>query len=88
MKFNNIGWALLGCAFFLAACSAGDQDNAPEVIADSPKMSSASESRPNILLIVADDLGYTDLGVYGGEIETPNLDQLANDGLILTDFHN
>jgi arylsulfatase len=40
------------------------------------------------LLIVADDLGYTDLGVYGSEIDTPNLDQLANDGLILTDFHN
>lgn len=49
---------------------------------------SASGSRPNILLIVADDLGYTDLGVYGSEIDTPNLDQLARDGLILTDFHN
>lgn len=44
--------------------------------------------RPNILLIVADDLGYTDLGVYGSEISTPNLDKLARDGLILTDFHN
>ena len=49
---------------------------------------SAEGSRPNILLILADDLGYTDLGVYGSEIETPNLDQLARDGLILTDFHN
>jgi arylsulfatase A-like enzyme len=48
----------------------------------------AKATRPNILLIVADDLGFTDLGVYGGEIHTPNLDQLANEGLILTDFHN
>jgi arylsulfatase A-like enzyme len=43
---------------------------------------------PNVLLIVADDLGYSDLGSYGGEIETPNLDQLAsNGGIKLTNFH-
>lgn len=42
--------------------------------------------RPNILLIVADDLGYTDLGVFGSEIRTPNLDQLAASGLLLTNF--
>ncbi len=46
------------------------------------------EKRPNILLIVADDLGYSDLGVYGGEISTPTLDQLAIEGgLQLTNFH-
>ena len=45
------------------------------------------EQRPNILLIVADDLGYSDLGVYGGEIDTPNLDKLAQSGMMLTDFH-
>ncbi len=45
-------------------------------------------SVPNILLIVADDLGYTDLGAFGAdEIETPNLDALARDGLRLTNFH-
>ena len=42
---------------------------------------------PNILLIVADDLGYTDLGVYGGEIGTPNLDALARKGMLFTDFY-
>ena len=43
---------------------------------------------PNILLIVADDLGYSDLGSYGGEIQTPHLDQLASDGgITLTNFH-
>ena len=42
--------------------------------------------RPNILLIVADDLGYTDLGAFGGEIATPHLDGLARAGLRLTNF--
>lgn len=44
----------------------------------------AADARPNILLIVADDLGYSDLGAFGGEISTPNLDQLAARGLQLT----
>ncbi|GLK90165.1 arylsulfatase [Pseudomonas turukhanskensis] len=43
--------------------------------------------RPNFLLIVADDLGFSDLGAFGGEIQTPNLDALATAGLRLTDFH-
>jgi len=43
--------------------------------------------RPNILLVVADDLGWTDLGSFGGEIETPNLDALARRGVKFTDFH-
>ncbi|MDB6139823.1 MAG: atsA 29 [Verrucomicrobiaceae bacterium] len=43
---------------------------------------------PNILIILADDLGYSDLHCYGGEIDTPNLDKLADKGLRFTDFHN
>ena len=46
----------------------------------------AAPKRPNVLLIVADDMGYTDLGVTGGEIRTPNLDALARSGLLLTSF--
>ena len=49
---------------------------------------SAATARPNIVLILADDMGYSDLGCYGGEIETPNLDRLAGDGLRFMDFHN
>jgi len=45
------------------------------------------DTRPNILLVVVDDLGYTDLGAFGGEIDTPNLDALAQQGLRLTNFH-
>ena len=44
--------------------------------------------RPNVLLILADDLGWSDLGYYGGEIHTPNLDALAQDGLRFTQFYN
>ena len=47
----------------------------------------AEETRPNFLLVVADDLGWTDLGSFGGEIETPNLDALAAEGVKFTDFH-
>lgn len=43
--------------------------------------------RPNFLVIVADDLGFSDLGAFGGEIATPHLDALATAGLRLTDFH-
>jgi arylsulfatase A-like enzyme len=44
--------------------------------------------RPNFLLIVADDLGYSDIGAFGGEINTPNLDRLAHAGIRFTDFHS
>ncbi len=45
-------------------------------------------SRPNVVVILADDLGFSDLGCYGGEIATPNLDRLAADGLRFTQFYN
>lgn len=44
--------------------------------------------RPNVVIILADDLGFSDLGCYGGEIMTPNLDALARDGLRFTQFYN
>lgn len=47
----------------------------------------AKETRPNILLIVVDDMGYSDIGVFGGEVRTPNLDSLAKSGIRFTDFH-
>ena len=46
-----------------------------------------TETRPNILLIVADDLGYSDIGAFGGEISTPNLDALAASGLKMSNFY-
>jgi len=54
--------------------------------ADEPQTLVADE-RPNILLIVADDLGYADLGVHGSNIKTPNIDGLAAEGKLFTQFH-
>ncbi len=56
-----------------------------------PKLASATQAdkkRPNIVLILADDLGYSDVGCYGGEISTPNLDNMATEGLRFSQFYN
>jgi arylsulfatase A-like enzyme len=50
--------------------------------------SSLYAAKPNVIFILADDLGYSDLGCYGGEIQTPNLDSLAANGLRFTQFYN
>ena len=47
-----------------------------------------ADDRPNVILIMADDMGWSDIGCYGGEIETPNLDGLADDGVRFTQFYN
>lgn len=49
---------------------------------------SAADSRPNIIVILSDDIGYSDIGCFGGEIATPNLDRLAAGGLRFTQFYN
>lgn len=68
--------------FLLSASSAA----LLSLIASAAAADSTGE-RPNFLVIVADDLGFSDLGAFGGEIATPNLDSLANAGLKLTGFH-
>src|SRR5262245_54451884 len=45
-------------------------------------------ARPNIVIILSDDMGYSDIGCYGGEIATPNLERLAKNGLRFTQFYN
>jgi len=55
--------------------------------ASSATAGASSKKRPNFLVIVADDLGFSDLSCFGGEIRTPNLDKLARNGLRFTDFH-
>lgn len=63
----------------MSGCS--DDENWP------PGQQTSDDKRANILIIVADDLGYTDLGVYGSEIETPNIDALARAGVLFRDFY-
>ena len=62
---------------------------APRVLRGAPAgAAGAAGKRPNIVLIMSDDMGFSDIGCYGGEIETPNLDALADNGLRFTQFYN
>ena len=51
-------------------------------------LTQAKTEKPNFLVILVDDMGYSDLGCYGGEIDTPNLDGLAKNGLRFSQFYN
>ena len=53
-----------------------------------PNMQAKTPSKPNIIIILADDMGFSDMGCYGGEINTPNLDNLAQNGMRFTQFYN
>lgn len=55
---------------------------------DCTATSAAHNARPNIILIMSDDMGYSDIGCYGSEIDTPNLNRLASNGLRFTQFYN
>ena len=57
------------------------------LVALAPFAAQAAE-RPNIIYIMADDMGFSDIGCYGSEISTPNLDGLAEDGVRFTQFYN
>src|SRR6476660_6838055 len=48
----------------------------------------ASATRPNVVVLLVDDMGFSDIGCYGSEIPTPNLDRLASNGLRFTQFYN
>jgi arylsulfatase A-like enzyme len=56
--------------------------------ANAQSASNKNSNKPNIILIMVDDMGYSDIGPYGGEIETPNLDKLAAEGIKFSEFYN
>ena len=58
------------------------------LLASPVSLTADAAPRPNILIILADDLGFSDIGCYGGEAQTPNLDRLAANGLRFTQFYN
>jgi arylsulfatase len=60
----------------------------PVVIALCAVLAARAADKPNILIIVADDMGWSDIGCYGGEIQAPNVDRLAGNGLRFTQFYN
>jgi len=59
-------------------------------LAAAPRAGAAEHepARPNVVFILADDLGYGDLSCYGGRIETPHLDRFAREGRLFTDAHS
>lgn len=71
---------------FCLLCSTANLFGAPPHCV--PPEAAATAEHPNIVFILADDLGYSDLGCYGSEIETKNLDRLAENGLRFTQFYN
>lgn len=75
---------LLAISLFIAVAGlTGCNDNNN----DTSSGTVAEKKQPNVLFIMADDLGYSDIGAFGGEIHTPNLDALANEGRLLSDYH-
>jgi arylsulfatase len=77
-------FALLGLALTIIGCKPKTELYVEPAAA---KPAAAEPKRPNVLLIVADDLGYSDIGSFGGEMATPTLDTLAQEGLRLTNYH-
>jgi arylsulfatase len=71
----------MSCLFRILAMAAA-------VLCVLPQPATAAKNPPNILLILADDLGFSDIGSYGGEIPTPNLDALAKSGIRFNQFYN
>ena len=60
------------------ACAASEQ---------AEQATQAADERPNIIIILMDDTGFADWGAYGSEISTPNIDRLASNGMMFTNFH-
>ncbi|KIU27658.1 arylsulfatase [Sphingomonas melonis] len=87
MRTTALTVALLATALTAAVSLTAATGGHPQNARPAPDPAKAA-TKPNILIIVADDLGYSDLGAFGGEIRTPHLDALAARGLKLTGFHS
>src|SRR5688500_13849134 len=78
MRMNDHRFLLLSCWFAaIAFCKL--------LCAQQPD---AAQAQPNIVIVMSDDMGFSDIGCYGGEIQTPNLNQLAEQGVRFTQFYN
>jgi len=97
----SLGSLLMGSSlgvFMAPLCSAADTlipatasspitASAPALADSKAEAATGMDDRPNIVVILADDLGYSDIASYGSEISTPNLDELANGGLRFSNYH-
>lgn len=84
---GGVAAALVATGLVALAAEVPGRGAAPGQPAGSPA-AAGTRRPPNVLLILADDMGYSDLGSYGSEIRTPNLDRLAKNGLRFTQFYN
>ncbi len=89
---STLGLLLSGAAVSCASSShsATEHSTARDAAAEGTEATAALEpedKRPNVVVIFADDMGYSDLGAMGSEIDTPNLDELVGDGRLLTNHH-
>lgn len=75
---KKYGYSFHALIIFIAVLAVGSVSNI---------YAQTSENKPNFLVIIGDDFGYSDIGSFGSEISTPNLEALANDGKILMDYH-
>jgi arylsulfatase len=80
IKMKNVLFGIAGLALLLTAC-AEPVDTEQAAVSD-------KASKPNIVLVMVDDMGFSDIGAYGSEIETPNLDRLAAEGMRFNQFRN
>lgn len=76
---------VLGTALILSACQMPDSKSV--TLSVNSKEKEAATKKPNVLLVVVDDAGFGDFGAFGSEIETPNIDNLAKNAAVLTNFH-
>ena len=74
-------------AFVLSVLLTSCADGSSGVGDNSPLTPTQASKRPNVLVIIVDDVGFNDLSIFGSEIATPNIDALAAEGLLLTNFH-
>lgn len=72
---------------FLITASMAITPQIKSIVSIHAQSATEQDIRPNIMLFIGDDFGYSDISAFGGEISTPNLDALANDGKILTNYH-
>lgn len=80
MTISSLRSAVLAAVFILCALSTTCNGAAADT--------ASGEDRPNIVVVMVDDMGYSDIGCYGGEIDTPHIDALASGGLRFSQFYN
>ena len=87
MKRMMIATVAAGLMLAAATTQPVDAQTTPEKLAGASQAAAGTPRRPNVVIILGDDMGFSDMGMFGSEIKTPNLDALAKDGVRFTGFY-